>query len=265
MTRKAARTSLAAVVIVFGTLSAGISTAQQPAAKPLQFEVAVIKPGSPPPGGAISASSTGAAGGELRLMNTPLKQWVEMGLSVPNYALKTPAWLDSARFDLDARLPAGQGFSPEMMKARLIEQFGLKRHEEMHTVPGYELVQDKKIKIQPSSPLERMRGQGSSAGPALIQGNNQPMAEPAEALAKVLGKPVVDATHLSDVYSFRLRWLPDDDAAIARDRQNGGNVDALPSSVFTALQEQLGLRLQTARVPSKAIVVDNINRQPVEN
>ncbi len=263
--RKAALANCASVMVTFLALSASISTAQQPPAKSLQYEVAVIRPGHPPPGGAVSSSSTGGPGGEVRFINTPLRDWIENGLSVRDYALKAPAWLDTARFDLDARLPANQNASPEMMKALLVERFGLKWHEEMQTVPAYELVQDKKVKIQPSSLLEGLQGHGSSRGPTMIQGNNQPMSELAKALAEALGRPVVDATHLSGEYSFNLRWLPDTDAAVAQDKQNGVNVDALPSTVFTALQEQLGLRLVTARVPSKVIVVDNINRQPVEN
>jgi uncharacterized protein (TIGR03435 family) len=96
-----------------------------------------------------------------------------------------------------------------------------------------------------------------------------PMSELAEALGKVLGKPVVDATHLSGGFDIKLMWRPFDDAELAGQRQYGKqygfDVDNLPSSVFAALREQLGLRLQSAKVPSNIIVVDNINRQPTEN
>ena len=95
------------------------------------------------------------------------------------------------------------------------------------------------------------------------------MSELAEALGRVLGRPVVDATHLSGVFSFKLMWRPSDDAEVALQRQYGKqygvDVDNLPSSVLTALREQLGLRLQNAKVPSKVIVVDQINREPTEN
>jgi uncharacterized protein (TIGR03435 family) len=89
----------------------------------------------------------------------------------------------------------------------------------------------------------------------------------AEALGEVLGRPVVDATHLSGGYDFKLVWRPMDDAAVAKAKGFGMkdvDIDSLPS-IFTAVQEQLGLRLQSAKVPSKVIVVDNINRQPTEN
>jgi uncharacterized protein (TIGR03435 family) len=206
------------------------------------------------------------------MMNTPLKQWVEMGLSVPDYALKAPSWLETSRFDLNAKLPyepVDRKAGAEMMKALLIERFGLKWHEEFQSVSGYELAPDKKVLVEPSGLLERMRGHGSASGPSSISGTNFSMSELAEALGKVLGRPVVDATHLSGVFSFKLMWRPFDDAEVASQqrygKQYGVDVDNLPSSVSTALREQLGLRLQSAKVPAKVIVVDNINREPTEN
>jgi uncharacterized protein (TIGR03435 family) len=276
--RKAPLASFAAVIVAVGALSASISTAQQPQqAKSWQFEVAAIKP-SDPKLEANSYSST--RGGLFQMANTPLKQWVEMGLSVRDYALKAPSWLDTSRFDLNARLPAGEPVNQkatanqdpkaEMMKALLIERFGLKWHEELQSVSGFELVTDKKVLLKPSSLLERLEGvHGSGWGPSTINGTNMSMSEFAGLLGQVLGRPVVDATHLSGGFDIKLMWLPDNDAAVAEwkryGKQYGIDVDNLPSSVFTAVREQLGLRLQSAKVPSNVIVVDHINRQPTEN
>jgi uncharacterized protein (TIGR03435 family) len=265
MMRQAVLASFAAAMAAVGALSASVSTAQQPQpAKSLRFEVAAIKPGDPKLEG-FSSFSPGPPGGQFQLVNTPLKQWVEMGLSVRDSALKAPAWLDTSRFNLDARMPAGEPASPEMLKALLVERFGLKWHEETQTVPGYELVADKKVLIEPSSEQELLKGHGSGSGPTMIQGTNMPMPELAEALAKALGKPVADATHLPGVFSFRLMWRPDSEAVAAEQKQHGIDVDNLPDSVFTALREQLGLRLQSAEVPSKVIVVDHIDSQPTGN
>lgn len=60
-------------------------------------------------------------------------------------------------------------------------------------------------------------------------------------------------------------WRPDNDAAAVDQKQRGIDVDNLPASISTALREQLGLRLQSAKVPSKVIIVDHINRHPTEN
>lgn len=274
--RKVALASFAAVIAAVGVLSPSISTAQQPQpAKSWQFEVATIRPGHPQPG-YDSWSSGGSPGGLFRIVNMPLKQWVEMGLSVQDYALKAPSWLDTSRFDLEARVPAvkpadqkaaaNQNPSAEMMRALLIERFGLKWHEELGSVSGYELVPDKKVLAKPADLLERLEGHHVSGyGPTSIQGTNISMSELAEALGKALGRPVVDATHLSGGFDIKLLWRPDNEAAVAEEKRHGIDVDNLPSSVSTALREQLGLRLQSAKVPSKVIVVDNINRQPTGN
>ena len=254
--------------------SSSISIAQKPQqAKSLQFEAATIKPGKPPsdPRLGESRTSNGGPGGLFQMLNTPLKQWVEMGLSVQDDALKAPSWLDTTRFDLDARVPAGESASPEMMKALLIERFGLKWHEQTQVVSGYELVADKKVLLKPASLMERLEGvHGSGYGPALMNGTNMSMSEVAVLLEKILGKPVVDATHLSGGYDINLMWHPVDDPASTEAhrqywKEKGIDVDSLPSTVFAAVQEQLGLRLQSAKVPSKIIVVDQINRQPTEN
>ena len=267
--KRAVLASFAMKVATVLALMASLSTAQQPQqAKPLHFEVAAIKPGNSQNIG----SSSSTLGGQLRMVNTPLKQWIELGLSVPDYALKAPSWLDTSRFDLNAKLPyepIDRKAEAEMMKALLIERFGLKWHESIQLVSGFELVPDKKVLIEPSGLLDRLKGHGSASGPSFLSGTNVPMSELAEALGGVLGRPVVDATHFSGVFSFKLMWRPSDDAEVALQRQYGKqygvDVDNLPSSVLTALREQLGLRLQNAKVPSKVIVVDQINREPTEN
>jgi uncharacterized protein (TIGR03435 family) len=263
--RQAVLASFVGAITGIGVLSGSTSTAQQPQqAKPLEFEVATVKPSAPNAVGSLIQG--GPPGGQYRMVSVPLKRWVEIGLSVPDYALRAPSWLDTSRFDLNARVPADHGATPEMMKALLIERFGLKWHEELSTVSGFELVPDKKVLVQPATLLERLAGaHGSASGPALIQGTNAPMSEIAEALGKVLGRPVVDATHLSGGFDFKLMWRPDGDATVAEWKRHGIDVDNLPDSVLTAVREQLGLRLQSAKVPSKVMVVDHINSHPTEN
>lgn len=262
------------VLTVTGMLAVSLSTAQPPQQqKCLHFEVATLKPANPK-SDVGSSTNFGGSGGQLRMLNTPLKQLVEMGLSVEDYALKSPSWLDTSRFDLEARLPAGkpvdEGMIDEMVRSLLIERFGLKWHADVQTVPGFELVVGKKVLAKPATQMERVKGvHGSSSGPAFISGINMSTSELAVALGKVLGRPVIDGTHLSDGFDIRLRWLPDNEAAVTQERQYakqyGIDVDNLPSSVFTAVEEQLGLKLQSAKIPSRVITVDNINRQPTQN
>jgi uncharacterized protein (TIGR03435 family) len=272
MMRKAALAGFAVTFVVVVGLSASISTAQQPQqAKPLQFEVAAIRPGNPK----LEYSRSDTSGSQFRMENTPLREWVKMGLSVRDYALVAPSWLDTSRFDLNAKLPADkpvvQNPLAEMMKALLIERFGLKWHEENGTVSGYELVTDKKVLLKPATLLERLQGSGGRGwGPTMINGTNMPMSELAKMLGDALGRPVVDATHLAGGFDINLMWHPLDNAAPTEDyrrywKQKGIDVDDLPSSVSGALRDQLGLRLQSAKVPSRVVVVDYINRQPTAN
>jgi uncharacterized protein (TIGR03435 family) len=260
---------VAVVVVVVGVSVSGLSAQQVQQGKGLEFEVAAIKPGNP---NALNSGSSGGPG-RVQMTDVPLKQWVEQAFSVNDYALKAPAWLDTARFDLNAKMPADLPMDhnpmPEMLRALLVERFGLKWHEELSTVSGYELVPDKKVLVQPASLMERLRSGGTGWGSTMVNGTNMTMAKFAETLGKVLGRPVVDATHLSGGYDIQLRWRPDNEAELARQRQYGKqygyDVDNLPDTVFTAIREQLGLRLQPAKVPSKVIVVDSINRQPTAN
>lgn len=161
-----------------------------------------------------------------------------------------------------AAKPANPKALAEMLKAVLIERFGLKWHEELRSASGYELVAGKKVLVKTSGPAA---GPASSIGPALISGTAMPMSELAGALGEVLRRPVVDATHLSGGFDIRLTWRPFDEAVVADAKGRGmKDVDNLPS-IFTAVREQLGLRLQSAKVPLNVIVVDRINGQPTEN
>ncbi|HKV48972.1 MAG TPA: M56 family metallopeptidase [Candidatus Acidoferrales bacterium] len=232
----------------------------------LRFEVAAIKPGRAPEAGMNFRISR--VGTTLRLENMPLRQLVEMAFSVSDYALKAPAWLDGQRFDAEAKMPDGGPFSQkdvnEMWLNLLIDRFGMRWHEEQGAVSGYELVSGRKLLLKPSDPADPKSG-GRSRGTTLIAGHDMPMSDLATALGEVLGAPVVDNTRISGGFDVNLLWRPDDDQlAAAMAKRMNMSVDDLPSTVFLALQEEAGLKLRRAEVPSRIIVVDNINRQPTD-
>lgn len=264
---------LATVLLVLRVSQSSSVSAQQPSqTRQLQFEAAAIKPGDPQYG-VYSSTSTGTAGGQFRMINVPLKQWLELGLTVNNYAVKAPPWLDTTRFDLVARLPdtktPDQHALAQMMKALLIERFGLRWHEEFQSCSGYELIAGKNVLIRPSGLLERLKGHGASSGPSFVGGLNMSMAEFAEALSRSLGKPVVDRTQLTGVFDIKLLWSSPNEVITTDERRYGKeyglDVENLPSSVSTALREQLGLQLQSTKLPSKVVVVDYISHQPTAN
>jgi uncharacterized protein (TIGR03435 family) len=258
-----------ALVVCAGLMSGFAADGQQPQQpKPMRFEVAAIRPADPKAIGTLVR--TGPPGGNLQFVNMPLRDWVEMALSVPDFALKAPPWLEGSRFDLDATLPAdralGRDAMEQMLRTLLVERFELKWHEEAQTVPGYELVVDKKVLAPTATMLERLTRSGArSEGPGLIAGTNMPMPELAEKLGKALGRPVIDSTHLTDGYDFKLMWRPESESTVAEWERHGMDVANLPGSVFAAVREQLGLRLQSAKVPSKVIVVDHMDLKPSAN
>jgi uncharacterized protein (TIGR03435 family) len=90
------------------------------------------------------------------------------------------------------------------------------------------------------------------------------MAELADTLTNVLGLPVFNQTDLNAMYDLELGWTPDVPPQPPTGTDTGAAVQR-ELSLFTALQEQLGLRLESQKVPAKVVVVDHIERAPTEN
>jgi uncharacterized protein (TIGR03435 family) len=121
-------------------------------------------------------------------------------------------------------------------------------------MPGLALVVDKKgARIQPveAGPV------GWSSGPNMVQGTKITMAQFADSLSSVLNRPVKDLTALPGIYDIEIRWTPDMPAS--------ADPSDLPGSVYAAVQDLLGLRLQVQKVPAEVLVVDRAERVPAEN
>ena len=185
----------------------------------------------------------------------------------PNAAIPgLPGWANSVLFDVDAKadddtVVAMQNRPGEeeekqaqlMLQAALADRFKLRVHNETHEGPVYELVVAKggfKLKDAPES--ERPRGY--SWGNGRIQVHKGPIGRLEFALSDFLGRTVIDKTGLSGNYDIDLKWTPD---------EQQGTPDAGPT-LFTALEEQLGLKLVSAKGPVEVFVVDHVER-PAEN
>jgi uncharacterized protein (TIGR03435 family) len=180
---------------------------------------------------------------------------VQTAYRVHDYTYSAPAWLDSALFDVVAKLPANGSSNryPEMLQTPPAERFKLVVHRETKDVPGLALVVDKKgPRIKPVEPGDS----GWSSGPNMVQGTKASMAQFADALSTALNRPVKDFTGLPDVYDIKIQWAPD--------MPSSSDPTDLPGSVYAAVQE-LGLRLQVQKVPVEVVVVDHIERVPTEN
>jgi uncharacterized protein (TIGR03435 family) len=219
------------------------------AVAPSSFEVASIKPSDPNQPIAIRRS-----GNRLATVSTSLEFLIGWAYDIyPDQLYGKPKWLDSTRYDIIAAAPEEQADFKERMQTLLAERFKLAVHRETRELAVYALVVAKdgpKVKLTELSgdmnqnPF-RMPGRGRLIGTGVT----------ADALAKALsgqlGRTVKDATGLKGIFDFNLEWSPDQ------------NTDG--ASLFTAIQEQLGLKLEGRKVPVEVLVIDRIESTPTEN
>ena len=224
-----------------------------------QFQVAAIKPnrsGDP-------ASTWKISPGELVMRNITLKQLVQIAYDVRDYSMSGPTWLDSERFDINAKTPSEIAATKDSqqrgvlfrgaMQALMADRFKLVVHHETRTVPAYALVVAKGgLKVKP---VEADGGWNETTNKGKLTATKMSMDRLGDWLGRRLDRPVVDKTNLKGVFSFELEYSPE---------QNPPPDDFRPS-IFTALQEQLGLRLQSQRLPVDIVVVDRVERVPTEN
>jgi len=211
--------------------------AQQP-----QFEVASIKPSS------ASPDSSGFSTGHGRLVgtNVTLKRSIIGAYSVgPNQVVGGPDWIDSDRFDINAKAgdDAGDRRLSLMLQSLLAERFHLVLHRETRPLSAYVL------EVAKGGPkLENSAGEGSTtnSGRGTLAARGTTMERFAQVLARQMDLPVVNQTGLEGAFNFKLEWTPE----AARQDANAS------PSIFTALQEQLGLRLRAGKVPVEVLVID---------
>jgi uncharacterized protein (TIGR03435 family) len=170
--------------------------------------------------------------------------------------LDGPSWLTFTRFDIAATADTN-GLSRSivsdpkhdlkrlMVQSLLADRFHLKLHEDSRMLPAYDLVLAKSgLKLQPS----QSNGKTIGVGKAHFNGQGLSMPLIAEELSQIAGRIVVDKTNLSGRYDLKLEWTPDD----------APSTDTSTPSLFTAIQEQLGLKLESAKEPVPVLVIDHI-------
>jgi uncharacterized protein (TIGR03435 family) len=189
-----------------------------------------------------------------------------------------PGWVESLGFDIDAKVAGPdvetlKKLSPKqrnsMLQSLLEERFKLKVHRETKVLPIYDLVVAKggsKLKEVPAADLvadpkdpDHGRHAGMSMGPGMFKGQALPAQSIANEISYVLEHTVVDKTGLTGKYDLDLKWKPEGDAPSTDEVSAESAV-----SIFTAVQEQLGLKLQPTRGPVETLVIDHVE-QPSEN
>jgi len=241
-------------------LTAVASLAAQPAPPALEFEAASIKLASP------DATDFGVDTdpGLLRVEAQTLRDMVRIAYGVNDSQVSGgPKWAESDRFDIVGRAsgPAGDAQLFSMLQNLLADRFKLTMHRETKTAQGYALVVAKGgVKMQKTDSKESH----SSGGRGRIDAQGYSMCQLAERLTRVMRAPVEDATGTPGGFNFTLTWSPDtlSTKPLAPDRPAIDDSNA--PSIFAALQEQLGLKLESRKVTMEVIVIDRAEK-PGEN
>jgi uncharacterized protein (TIGR03435 family) len=222
----------------------------QQAAEVLEFEAASVKPNK---SGSNHSESHGTPG-QLVALNMSLRAYICRAYNVRDYQVSGPDWMSSEKFDIVAKYPPHSGDSqqgPRLQKL-LADRFKLAIHRESKEFPVYALVAAKnghKIK-----PVEDNGDHNTNTERGKFVGKGVTMARFAEFLARNMDRPVVDLSEIKGVFNITLEWTPDEAGS-----------DAAGPTLLTAIQQQLGLKLQPQKAPIDMIVVDHAERVPVEN
>jgi uncharacterized protein (TIGR03435 family) len=270
---------------------AGIAAGHPFAQAPLSFEAVSIKPrvGEPVYGTAPSAPDRYVD------PDTTLRSLIRWAWELFDYELVGgPDWLDAKRWDINAKAPAAipRNALRPLVRRMIEERFGLKAHMETRQLPIYELVMarsDKRPgpKIKPAAvdcvpfltgqrpmqesprnadgiPLCSSGASFSADGRLTPFLNGQPLASGLiEQLQAALQRRVVDKTGLTGNYDIELTYV--DERLLAVTKRFGGNGEPGDgAAMFTALQEQLGMKLESARGPVQILVIDSV-MLPSEN
>jgi len=220
------------------------------------FEVATIKPSDP---SAQSGTYFTVKGSHVLARNVTLEDLISLAYAVhPKQIVDGPAWLETERFDLDG-VPNTEG-KPNRAQMRLLfqrllaDRFQLSFHHQKRELAVYTLTVDRsgpKMAVTNRTPTDGTNF--SYAGSVILTVKNASMADFADGMQDTfMDRPVVDQTELKGRYDFILRWTPTDSPA--------GNDANAPPDLYTAIREQLGLKLAATKAPVDALVIDRVEK-----
>lgn len=272
---------------------------QQTPEKP-SFEVASIKPAEPAPTGQLRIRMSADAG-MLRYSNVSLKDCIRVAYRVKDFQIQGPSWMESARFDVEAKLPDGssKGEIPEMLQTLLADRFKLTLHRETKEHAIYALVAGKDgPKLKPAdisepdkaaldkAALKENPGKGAiPRGAMLVRMDSAGMhlkapaaslANVAEMLSRFAERPIIDMTHIQGEYDFDLAFSPRVMRGMPGSKvmpPHGGEErppaeaaapEEAAGSIFDAVQ-RYGLKLDARKAPIEMLIVDHVERTPTEN
>lgn len=300
------------VIVTLGLCA--LSPAQTPSSP--TFEVASVKPAEPQEMGRMMIGTRGGPGTpdptHATFTNVSLTMLINIAYGVRDYQVTAPGWMDSTRFDIVAKVPAGatKDDFKLMLQNLLAARFRLVVHKDSKEAPVYALLVGKNGSKLKESPKDAPAEDPASAEPAPGRGQIGPpprdkngfpilrggrgnlmlmgpggrlqsvgghvtVSEFAANLSGLLGRPVIDETGLKGQFDYQLEFTTEGLALMRGLPQpppgaEGGRGPAVEASepgpsIFTALQDQLGLKLESRKGPMDMIVVDSCEKSPTEN
>ncbi len=255
-----------------------------------QFDVASVKPADPNARGMYIRPGPG---GGISVTNMTLKELIVIAYRIQPFQITNgPSWLDTAHYDIIAKPETAQKRSdmPVMLQALLADRFQLAFRRETKELPIYALViarKDGKLgpklieakeggcvmpdPTKPPRPPEPGKRPPLGCG-GMMMGINRlnavsiPLANLAQILSRTLGRTVTDKTGLTGKFDITLEWTPDESQALQLppDAPKPPPSDASGPSLFAALPEQLGLKLESQKGPVEIFVIERAEK-PSEN
>ena len=214
-------------------------------------------------------------GGRLNVVNNPIFNLIDNAYGVSKYQLiGAPDWVESERYDIEARGPATAGKKEMMLMVQtlLADRFAMRAHFETRETPAYILTVAKGgAKLRLTGSEDCVPFDGTKPNPEAVPnvcGNDHlsrnnvweathiSMPGVTGALSVVMHRPVIDQTGIKGTFDVRLQWS--DDLTLQ------DNPADAPPSIYVALRESLGLELKSGRGPAEVFVIDHIER-PTRN
>jgi uncharacterized protein (TIGR03435 family) len=243
-----------------------------------QFEVASIKAAAPDARGMRCRGGPGTTDpGLLTCENYSLSYLVMMAYNLHGFQLPAPDWMDTARFNVVAKIPSGADRREfdSMLQKLLADRFGLRVHFEKKNMTVYELMVAKsgpklKESHEPESAKPEAQWRPPAGGPpartmARVSRKGDSIADLAKFLSNQLGQPVIDATGLAGRYDYDMSFLMEPGGRAAGPVALNGSEPDVGTGLIQAVRDQLGLKLEKRKGQSDVLIVDHAERVPIGN
>jgi uncharacterized protein (TIGR03435 family) len=278
--RKCILTILFGVLFLASAVPVGAQSQAAAAPSPVfEYEVASIK---------LNVSGGGSVGmhttpDSFSVTNVQVEALMQMAFGVQSYQMiAAPEWFTSERYDIEAKMDPEVADAmrklnvddrrvtrQHMLQALVLDRLKMTIHRETRELPIYSLVIGKGgSKLQetkpsaPGVPIPRggpsVRTSRYGSGPITLTVLHCANTDIAGVFVPHVGRTIIDRTGLTSVYDFTLQFMPDD-AAVAPGSASSAPDPTAPS-IFTAIQEQLGLKLEAGKGPVEVIVIDHVER-----